>query len=99
MRAGHGEVGAGREVRRRLGGPHADPERDLDRALVTQTTFSNYKDRAEVLTDIKTPGRIVRTQGGKTVLDLEVKTWETNNPYLVFPVPPSVRAAATSTAR
>jgi hypothetical protein len=62
-------------------------------ALVTQTEYSNYADRAEILTDIKTPGRIVRRQGGRTILDIEVKTWETNNPYLVFPVPPNVKAA------
>lgn len=64
-------------------------------ALVTQTEYSNYADRAEVLTDIKTPGRIVRKQGGRTLLDLELKTAETNNPYLVFPVPPNVKTAAS----
>jgi hypothetical protein len=63
-------------------------------ALVTQTDYANYADRAEILTDIKTPGRIVRRQGGRTVLDVEVKTWDTNNPYLVFPVPANVRTAA-----
>ncbi|MBI4888427.1 MAG: hypothetical protein HY824_15130 [Acidobacteria bacterium] len=68
-------------------------------ALVTQAEYSNYADRAEVLTDIKTPGRIVRKQGGRTLLDIEVKTWETNNPYLVFPVPPSVKAAAATSSR
>ena len=62
-------------------------------ALVTQTDYANYADRAEIPTDIKTPGRIVRRQGGRTVLDIAVKTWETNNPYLVFPVPPNVKAA------
>lgn len=65
-------------------------------ALATQTEYSNYADRAEVLTDIKTPGRIVRKQAGRTVLDIEVKTWETNNPYLVFPVPANVKAAAVN---
>jgi len=64
--------------------------------LVTETTYSNYADRAEVLTDIKTPGHITRKQGGRTVLDIEVKSWETNDPYLVFPVPASVKAAASS---
>ncbi len=59
--------------------------------LATQTEYSNYADRAEVLTDIKTPGRIVRKQGARTLLDVEVKSWETNDPYLVFPVPPNVR--------
>ena len=68
-------------------------------ALVTQTDYANYADRAEILTDIKTPGRIVRRQGGRTVLDIEVKTWETNNPYLVFPVPPSVKAPAAANPR
>jgi hypothetical protein len=63
--------------------------------LVTETTYSDYADRAEVLTDIKTPGHIVRKQGGRTVLDIQVKTWETNDPYLVFPVPPNVKTAAT----
>ena len=55
--------------------------------LATQTEYSNYADRGEVLTDIRSPGRIVRRQGGRTLLDVEVKTWEANNPYLVFPVP------------
>ena len=52
-----------------------------------------------MLTDIKTPGRIVRKQGGRTVADIKVKMWETNNPYLVFPVPPNVKAAPASTSR
>ncbi len=62
-------------------------------SLATQTEYSDYADRAEVLTDIKTPGRIVRRQAGRTVLDVNVKVWETNNPYLVFPVPANVKAA------
>jgi hypothetical protein len=68
-------------------------------SLATQTEYSNYADRAEVLTDIKSPGRIVRKQGGRTLLDVEIKMWETNNPYLVFPVPPNVKTAATATSR
>jgi hypothetical protein len=67
--------------------------------LATQTEYSNYADRAEVLTDIKSPGRIVRRQGGRTLLDVEVKTWETNNPYLVFPVPANVKAAVAQNSR
>jgi hypothetical protein len=62
--------------------------------LTTTTEYANYADRAEVLTDIKTPGHIVRRQGGRTILDIDVKTWETNNPYVVFPVPPAIRTAA-----
>lgn len=68
-------------------------------ALATVTEYSNYADRAEVLTDIKSPGRIVRKQGTRTVLDLEVKMWETNNLYLVFPVPANVKAAAAAPSR
>lgn len=68
-------------------------------ALTTETDYADYSDRAEVLTDIKTPGHIVRRQGGRTVLDITVKTWETNDPYLVFPVPPNVKGASTPTSR
>jgi hypothetical protein len=65
--------------------------------LASEVEYSNYADHAEVLTDIKSPGRIIRKQGGRTVLDITVKTWETNNPYLVFPIPPNVKAAPAST--
>ena len=68
-------------------------------SLATVTEYSNYADRAEVLTDIKTPGRIIRKQNGRTLLDVEVKTWETNNPYLVFPVPANVKTAAPANSR
>jgi hypothetical protein len=68
----------------------------LPPTLTTVTEYSNYADRAEVPTDIRTPGRIVRRQGGRVLLDVEVKKWETNNLYLVFPVPANVRAAAAS---
>jgi hypothetical protein len=64
--------------------------------LATQTDYSSYADRAEVLTDIKSPGHIVRRQGGRTILDIDVKRWESNNPYLVFPVPANVKTAALS---
>lgn len=67
--------------------------------LTTETNYSNYADRAEVLTDIRTPGHLTRKQGGRTVLDIDVKTWETNDPYLVFPVPANVKAAASPTSR
>ena len=71
------------------------PDNAARASLATETEYSDYADRAEVLTDIKTPGHIVRKQGGRTVLDIQVKTWETNDPYLVFPVPPNVKTAAT----
>jgi hypothetical protein len=71
------------------------PDTAARAGLATETTFADYADRAEVLTDIKTPGHIVRKQGGRTVLDVQIKNWETNDPYLVFPVPPNVKSAAT----
>lgn len=65
--------------------------------LATETEYSNYADHAtEVLTDVKSPGHIVRKQGGRTVLDITVKSWEANDPYLVFPVPPNVKSAPSS---
>ena len=68
--------------------------------LNSEAEYSGYADHAEVLTDVKTPGRMVLKQGGRTVADMTVKTWETNNPYLVFPVPANVKAApATTTSR
>lgn len=68
-------------------------------SLACEFEFSDYADRAEVPTDIKTPGRMIGKRGGRTVFDLTVKNWETNNPYLVFPVPPNVKAAAVTTSR
>jgi hypothetical protein len=65
-------------------------------SLATQTDYSNYADRGEVLTDIKSPGHITRRRGGRTTLDIEVSSWEANNPYLVFPVPPVVKEAAAA---
>jgi hypothetical protein len=62
--------------------------------LATETEYSDYADRGEVLTDIKSPGHIVRRQGGRPILDIQVKTWEANNPYLVFPVPPNLKTGA-----
>ena len=62
--------------------------------LAFETEYSGYADHGEILTDIRSPGRIVRKQGGRTVLDTEVKMWEANNPYVVFPVPGNVKTAA-----
>jgi len=62
--------------------------------LVTETEYSDYADHGEIATDIKSPGHIVRKQGGHPVLDIKVKTLDANNPYLVFPVPENVKKAA-----
>jgi hypothetical protein len=61
-------------------------------ALVTETTYSGYKEfDVEVTTNMLFPGHIVRTQGGRPVLDLRTSKTDTNNPYEVFPIPDSVR--------
>lgn len=59
--------------------------------LATETEYSGYADHGEILTDIKSPGHIVRKQGDRPIWDIEVKNWEANDPYVVFPVPPNVR--------
>ena len=61
--------------------------------LVTETEYSDYADHGELLTDIKSPGHIVEKQAGRPVLDVRVKMVDANNPYLIFPVPPNVKAA------
>jgi hypothetical protein len=63
--------------------------------MVTETEYSDYADHGEVLTDIKSPGHIVEKQAGRPALDLQVKMVNANDPYLVFPVPPNVKAATT----
>ena len=67
--------------------------------LAMEAEYSDYADRGEVLTDIKSPGHIVRRQGGRPILDIQVKMWEANNLYLVFPVPPNVKTAAAANSR
>jgi hypothetical protein len=63
-------------------------------AMLTETEYSDYADHGEIATDIKSPGHIVHKQGGHPVLDIHVKMWDANNPYLVFPVPENVKKAA-----
>ena len=64
--------------------------------MATETEYSDYADHGEILTDIMSPAHIVQKQGGRPILDIQVKMWEANNPYLVFPVPPNVKTAAAS---
>ena len=67
--------------------------------LATETEYSDYADHGEILTDIRSPGHIVRRQGGRPMLDIQVTMWEANNPYLIFPVPPNVKTAAGANSR
>jgi hypothetical protein len=62
--------------------------------MITETEYSDYADHGEISTDVKSPGHIVRKQGGHPVLDIKVKMLDANNPYLVFPVPENVKKTA-----
>jgi hypothetical protein len=63
--------------------------------MLTETEYSEYADHGEILTDIKSPGHIIQRQGVHTVLDVQLKKVDANNPYLIFPVPENVRKAAS----
>ncbi len=58
--------------------------------MVTETTYSDYKDLGEIATDIQFPSHILQKQGGFPVLDLTITKTDLNNPYVVFPVPDNV---------
>ena len=61
--------------------------------VLTETTYSDYKDLGEITSDVQFPSHIVQKQGGFPVLDLTVTRTDPNNPYLVFPVPDAVEKA------
>jgi glyoxylase-like metal-dependent hydrolase (beta-lactamase superfamily II) len=61
--------------------------------MVTETTYSDYKDLSEITTDVPFPSRIVQKQGGFSVMDITITKADTNNPYVVFPVPDNVEKA------
>jgi hypothetical protein len=61
--------------------------------LAYEAEYSDYADHGEILTDVKSPGRIVQKVAGKPLLDVKITKVDANNPYLVFPVPPNVKAA------
>jgi hypothetical protein len=65
--------------------------------LAIETEYSDCKDHGDIPTDVKSPGHIVQKQGGRTILDIQMKMVDANNPYLVFPVPPAVKSAAEKT--
>jgi hypothetical protein len=64
-----------------------------------EADYSDYADHGEILTDIKSPGHMVEKQGGSTVLDIQIKSWDANNPYLVFPVPQNVKMATQQSSK
>ena len=67
-------------------------------SVVTEFLYSNYADFNEPLNKIDAwyPGRVIEKRDGVTMLDLTVVETETGNPYVVMPVPASVRKAAAT---
>jgi hypothetical protein len=66
--------------------------------VVTETTYAEFGDwnGSDYFSDVVFPRRIVRKQGGVTILDLTVTKTNTYNPYVVMPVPQNVRAAGAT---
>jgi glyoxylase-like metal-dependent hydrolase (beta-lactamase superfamily II) len=61
--------------------------------VVTETTYTDYKDLGEIASDVQFPAHILKKQGGFPVLDLTISKTDPNNPYVVFPVPDNVEKA------
>lgn len=59
-------------------------------------TYSGYADlnESDYQADIFLPANVMQTIDGQTVLDLTIERTNTYNPYVIMPVPDSVRAAA-----
>ena len=59
-----------------------------------EIAYSDYADLNDVAkADVFLPRRIVQKRGGATTLDLTVDTSNTNNPYVIMPVPANVMKA------
>ena len=60
------------------------------------STYSGYADLndSDYQADIYLPANVMQTVDGQTVLDLTIERTNTYNPYVIMPVPESVRAAA-----
>jgi glyoxylase-like metal-dependent hydrolase (beta-lactamase superfamily II) len=67
--------------------------------MITETTYSDYKDLSEITTDVPFPSHIVQKQGGFPVMDITITKADTNNPYVVFPVPDNVEKAPPSAVK
>lgn len=62
--------------------------------LVIEADYSDYSDHGEISSRVQSPGHVIQKQAGHTILDVRVKNWDSNGPYLVFPVPENVKKAA-----
>lgn len=65
---------------------------------VIETTYSNYSDLndEDLQSMILIPRRIVQRKDGNVVADLSITRTDTFNPYVIMPVPDSVRKATAS---
>ena len=68
--------------------------------VTTVTTFAEFGDwnGSDYLSDVMFPKRIVQKRGAETLVDLTVTKTNTYNPYVIMPVPPTIKAGA-ATAR
>ena len=64
---------------------------------VIETTYADYGDwnEADLKSMILLPRHIVQKQGGVTLLDLTITKTDTYNPYVIMPLPESMKSAAT----
>ncbi len=70
----------------------AHVETQLD-GVAIEVAYSDYRDwnAEDYKADVLLPGRMVWTRDGDTVLDLTLSESNTYNPYVIMPVPESVR--------
>ncbi len=68
--------------------------------VVTETTYADYAELNEpdYRSEVLFPRHVVQKRGGVTLLDLTVERTNTYNPYVVMPVPQSVKSAAPQRA-
>jgi hypothetical protein len=63
--------------------------------VTTVTTYEEYGDwnGADYLSDVMFPKHIVQKRGNMTITDLTVTKTNTYNPYVIMPIPDSVKGA------
>src|SRR5215216_243123 len=62
-------------------------------SVTTVTTYAEYGDwnGSDYLSDVMFPRRIVQKRGGMTMTDLTITKTNTYNPYVIMPIPESVK--------
>lgn len=67
---------------------------------VIETTYADYGDwnEADLKSMILLPRHIVQKRGGVTVLDLTITKTDTYNPYVIMPLPETMKSAAQQPA-